>query len=282
MSDHPLSILKWLHEAGDDVALAESPINRFEETNLAKEQASSKTDDKKSAIRANIAERAKSVAGRQNAESRATSRMPAATPANDATIAKAKEIASAANDLNALMSAIEAFDGCNLKMGAKNTVFSTGNPKSKIMIVGKSPDNFEDASGIPFDGPSGDLLEKMLGAIGLSSKDIYLTTSTPWATPGSRQPTPAEFAICQPFVTRHIELAQPKIAIAMGDTPSKMLIDAKMHVTRVRGKWEEANFGGYACEVVAMLHPNDLIAQPAQKALAWQDLLSIKAKLATL
>lgn len=287
MTDHPLNILKWLAEAGDEIALDESPIDRFAETQEKIAAAKTKSETKSKSTRANITARAKAVAGKTGASSESGQNGGSGRGANngatlpdETTVALACDIAKEANTIEELKAALEKFNGCNLKRGAKNLVFAGGNSNANIMFIGKSPERDEDMQGEPFSGLAGTLFDKMLASIGLNRETVYLAPIVPWLTPGSRPPTQAECEICKPFIVRHIELAKPKILITMGNAATRTLLNKQQPVARIRGKWEDVSFGQHSAIALATLNPTYLLKQPAQKALIWQDLLKIKAKLA--
>ena len=194
------------------------------------------------------------------------------------TIAKAEAAAGAAQTLDALREALLAFDGCSLKKTARNNVFADGNPDSHIMLIGDMPDADEDRQGLPFCGSNGDLLSKMLGAIGLNrSEDCYLATALPWRAPGNRTPTPDELAICQPFLERHIALFAPKLLILCGNMAAKTVLKESRNITKLRG--QALQYGDIPARVLTP--PSQLLRKPLEKRLAWQDLLEIQAFLAT-
>lgn len=287
MTDHPLNILKWLAEAGDEIALDESPIDRFAETQEKIAAAKTKSETKSKSTRANITARAKAVAGKTGTSSESGQNGGSGRGANngatlpdETTVALACDIAKEANTIEELKAALEKFNGCNLKRGAKNLVFAGGNSNANIMFIGKSPERDEDMQGEPFSGLAGTLFDKMLASIGLNRETVYLAPIVPWLTPGSRPPTQAECEICKPFIVRHIELAKPKILITMGNAATRTLLNKQQPVARIRGKWEDVSFGQHSAIALATLNPTYLLKQPAQKALIWQDLLKIKAKLA--
>ena len=114
----------------------------------------------------------------------------------------AAEIAAACPSLADLRTAIAAFDGCALKRTATNTVVGDGNETATLMVIGEAPGAEEDRQGLPFVGPAGQLLDRMLTAIGLDRRAVYISNILPWRPPGNRSPTAEEIALCQPFVER--------------------------------------------------------------------------------
>ncbi|GKS78713.1 hypothetical protein wHma_07200 [Wolbachia pipientis] len=119
---------------------------------------------------------------------------------------------------NELRSAVESFEGCEIKKTATNTVFSDGNPNAKIMLVGEAPGANEDLQGIPFCGASGMLLDKMLNAINLDRTKVYISNTVFWRPPGNRKPTDLELDMCRPFVEKHVALVSPQILILVGES----------------------------------------------------------------
>ncbi|MEM6277392.1 MAG: uracil-DNA glycosylase [Pseudomonadota bacterium] len=190
-------------------------------------------------------------------------------------VAEAEALASAARSLGDLASAQEAFEHCELKRGARSFVFCDGVPGAAVMIVGEAPGRDEDREGKPFVGRAGQLLDKMLGAIGMSrTEDVYITNVLPWRPPQNRDPKPDEVAMMMPFLRRHIALAQPQVLIAMGNHSCQALL-GKKGITRLRGQWHEAD----GVPVLPMLHPAYLLRQPHAKRDAWEDLLTLKGHL---
>lgn len=193
----------------------------------------------------------------------------------------AEAAAGAAGDLVALAAALAAFDHCALKQGAKTTVFSDGQPGARVMILGEAPGREEDLSGKPFVGPAGQLLDKMFAAIGLSRQGesresaLYIGNVLPWRPPQNRTPDGDEIAMMKPFVDRHIALAAPEIVVIMGNT-ALMAALGRSGITGLRGQWAEA----WGRPVLPMFHPSYLLRTPSAKALAWADLLALKARLA--
>jgi uracil-DNA glycosylase family 4 len=143
-----------------------------------------------------------------------------------------------------LQAALAGFEGCELRHGARNLVFSDGNPEARVMIVGEAPGRDEDIQGKPFVGRAGQLLDAMLGhrpvahRRGCIRTSVYITNMLPWRPPQNRDPTPEEISMLQPFVRRHVELAAPEVLILMGNWACFGLL-GKRGITRMRGNWEE-------------------------------------------
>ena len=191
-------------------------------------------------------------------------------------VQKAQEIAEACDSIEALRIALENFEYCSLKKLASHTVFSDGVPGAKLMIVDRQPSDDEDRSGIPFSGASGQLLGKMLAAIGMARQEVYLTSVIPWRPPGGRAPTAEERALCMPFTHQHIRLAKPAYILACGEAAG-YLLNQKAGINKLRGVWKDMQIGDVQAKMLPMFHPAFLIDQPASKKYAWADLLSLKA-----
>jgi DNA polymerase len=159
-------------------------------------------------------------------------------------------------------------------------VFADGNPRARVLILGEAPGRDEDQEGRPFVGQAGQLLDRMFAAIGLgrTSADpetaLYITNVLPWRPPQNRDPEPEEIAMLRPFVERHIELVDPALIVAMGNTPCQCLLGTK-GIQRLRGNWAQA----LGRPVLPMTHPAHLLRNPAAKREAWADLLSLKGRL---
>ena len=207
-----------------------------------------------------------------------SSSAPVSIPDGEA-VAAARFAAESARSLAELKTALEAFSGCNLKNGARSTVFASGDPASGIMVIGPMPNADDDRDGIPFSGRQGQLLDRMLGAIGLAREAVVLTNMIPWRPPGNRMPSPAEMDICRPFLERQIALAEPKTLLLLGTFPARFFFGVNGTIHSLRGEWRDVTIGGWNTAAIATLHPQELIAAPANKALAWQDLLTFKSRL---
>ena len=200
----------------------------------------------------------------------APSRRPAAPPPELAGI----------DSLEALRTTLEAFEGCALKHTASNMIFADGNPAAKLMVIGEVPGRDEDRVGLPLVGAAGQLFDRMLASIGLSRADAYVTTLIPWRPPGNRTPTDEEMDILMPWLCRHIQLADPDRILLLGGAPAKSLLGQAGGILKLRGRWHDLDTGdGVARRAMATLHPAYLLRSPAQKRLAYADLLALAAEL---
>lgn len=261
--------LAWQVELGADECLAEAPSNRFEEAAPAPKSAP-----------------------RPPAPAHIAAAPPAAPPVAhpvhepppEEAVSSARAMAAAAADLPALRAAMEGFDGGALKAAARNTVFADGNPTARVMFIGEAPGRDEDREGKPFVGRSGQLLDRMLAAIGLDRRSedpataAYIANVLPWRPVGDRDPTTAEAQTLWAFLERHIELAAPEFIVALGRAPAAALTDRAVRITRERGRWISPPRAG-GRPLLPTLHPAYLLRQPAEKAKVWRDLLSLRAAL---
>ena len=180
--------------------------------------------------------------------------------------------------LELLKKSIMNLKKCDLKKNAKNIVFSDGNPKSKIMLIGEAPGANEDDEGLPFVGRAGILLDKMLAAINLDRKKVYISNIINYRPPENRRPTDEEIKRYLPFITKHIEIINPKILVLLGSTAMNALIGNDVVISKMRGKWIEKEFGNCKTSVIITFHPAFLMRQPAQKKMSWIDLKMIREK----
>lgn len=198
-------------------------------------------------------------------------------------VAQARQVAAAAADLDALVAAIAAFEGCPLRFegAATKAVVYRGDPKAPLLVIGEGPGADEDARGEPFVGRAGKLLDRMLAAAGLTDR-VLITNTVFWRPPGNRTPTPAEQAICAPFLERLIHLAQPRMLLLAGGASAKSVLKREEGILSLRGRWFEWRSTDGAMELPAMptLHPAFLLRQPGAKKRAWSDLLMLTERLA--
>ena len=180
------------------------------------------------------------------------------------------------DNLERLKKSIQSIKNCSLKKNAKNMVFSDGNPRSKIMLIGEAPGANEDEEALPFVGRAGALLDKMLSAINLDRKKVYISNIVNYRPPDNRRPTDEEIKRYLPFITKHIEIINPKIIVLLGSTAMNALIGKEIVISKMRGKWIEKKFGNCKASVIITFHPAFLMRQPAQKKMAWIDLKMIR------
>jgi len=199
-------------------------------------------------------------------------------PAPDAAVMAARDAARSAATLEELRTILEKFDGCSLKNSASNLCFADGTPGSRLMFIGEAPGAEEDKQGLPFVGRSGQLLDRMLKAIGLARSDVYIANIVPWRPPGNRTPTPVETQICLPFIQRQIELSNPDVLVTIGQ-PSTSALLGTQGIMKNRGRWFPYNTGTREIRAMPMLHPAYLLRSPIGKRLAWRDMLAIKKAL---
>ncbi|MGX1740858.1 uracil-DNA glycosylase [Bosea sp. NPDC055353] len=260
----PYELLSWYAEMGVTEALDEAPRNHFADPAPAGERGGDGQP------------RLRPLPGRPAAPARPMA--AAATAPDDATVS-ARALAREARTLDELKTALAGFEGCALKATAKNLVFADGNPQGRVMLVGEAPGADEDRIGLPFVGRSGQLLDRMLAAIGLSRKEeVYIANLLPWRPPGNRDPSIQEATICLPFIQRQIELADPDILVCIGKPSAQALLGFKS-ITASRGKWVEYDTGARRIRAIATLHPAYLLRRPLEKRLAWRDLRALKAAL---
>ena len=257
-----LALLEWQAEMGADEAVLDAPVDRFE------------------------------LAPRVGTPAPAPAPPAAPVPSPPvlrlepedgdlaARVAQAEALAAGAGTLEALAAVQEAFDGIELKKGARNFCFADGNPAARVLILGEAPGDEEDRQGRPFVGRAGQLLDRMFDAIGLSRRAVdaeralYITNVLTWRPPGNRDPQPDEIAMSLPFLRRHVELAAPDLIVLMGNIACDAAI-GRRGILRLRGTWVQA-FGRPA---LPMTHPAYLLRNPPAKREAWADLLALSARL---
>jgi DNA polymerase len=210
--------------------------------------------------------------------------VPAATEARaaPAAVVRARALAASARDIGALRGALAGFHDCPLAATATSLVFSDGDMAAGVMLIGEAPGEEEDRTGIPFSGPAGALLDRMLGSIRLDRTQVLLTTLVPWRPPGGRAPTESEIQMCLPFLHRHIALRAPRLLVTLGQAPTRALTGRDDAIRRVRGRWRDINIEGLETVVptLPMFNPATLLHTPAAKKEAWADLLSLYHRIA--
>ncbi|MBP0438925.1 uracil-DNA glycosylase [Tianweitania sediminis] len=265
------ALLRFYADAGYDAALDEVPHDRFAET-------------AERIVRREVTQPAQAPGAPLLPQKPAAApALPQPTIPAEAQAARAREMARSARSMEELRQILEAFDGCNLRFTAKQLVFADGNPQAPIMFVGEAPGRDEDLEGRPFVGRSGQLLDRMLQAIGRDRDSAYIANVIPWRPPGNRDPSPLETEICRPFIERQIELAGPKVLVTLGGPSSKIILNTRDGIMRLRGTWQtHTTPSGREIPTMPTLHPAYLLRNPAHKKLAWRDFLEAKVRLKAL
>ena len=273
-----LSHLAWLTEMGADEAICHEPVDRFTDSAHRALQQPAPTL---------FAPAAASAILSRTAPAPHSSAPPQPVPIDQAQ-EDATQIAAACNSLDDIRTALEHFDACPLKRTASNLCFFDGNPRARVLFIGEAPGRDEDLQGKPFVGRSGQLLDKMLTAIGFDRNSetpdaaAFITNVIYWRPPGNRKPTEAETLMCLPFVRRTIELQHPEVIVCLGATPMQRLTGRTEGILKSRGRWREIEVSGRSIPLMATLHPAYLLRQPAQKRLAWRDFLAIRKRLGSI
>ena len=276
-----LAALSWQVDAGADEAIGEAPLDRFEATENTELAQPAESPREDSAFQKKTAPEATNTPAPQIDTDTvpAHSKTPAQASASVSDV-DAAHAAAKAKTLEELKAVVSAFEGCNLKRTAMNTVFSDGNPKADLMFIGEAPGADEDRQGKPFVGASGQLLDRMMAALGMNrAQDYYISNIIPWRPPGNRKPTTVEVTICLPFILRHLELVKPKVIVLLGATAASALLDATVGITKIRGQWRELEVGGKPVPIMPIYHPAYLLRQPRVKRESWRDLQEIRSKL---
>jgi DNA polymerase len=260
--EEAIAALEWLVEMGADEVVGEFPVDRLSQP------ADPSQMRKLEAV----------------PESRARLNEGVRTATGNA-VDDAKGIAAACRTLDEIAEALSRFDACPLKRTASHLALCDGLPQAHVMCIGEAPGRDEDIQGKPFVGRSGQLLDRMLEAIGLSRRSqdpasaVFITNIIFWRPPGNRTPTEQETLMCLPFLRRIIEILRPRVLVCVGATPTQRLTGRTDGILKLRGKWFDLDIGDQKIPLLATLHPAYLLRQPAQKRLAWRDLLALRSML---
>ena len=265
------ALLRWYVDMGVDIAVDPEPHDRFADALSALHQGADHAPQPE--------EPSPRPALRNAPAAPVLPGLGAAALSVDGAVRSAREAADAAKDLDELRAALEAFEGCGLRTTATRLAFSDGTPGARVMVVGEAPGAEEDRQGRPFCGPSGQLLDRMMAAIGLDRTMVYIANIVPWRPPGNRTPTPQEVATCMPFIARQIALADPDVLLLLGGPAAQSLLGAKDGIMRLRGRWHDYETGRRTIRALPSLHPAYLLRQPAHKRLAWADLRAVRKAL---
>jgi uracil-DNA glycosylase family 4 len=153
-------------------------------------------------------------------------------------------------------------------LGRKQVVFGVGNPRAELMFVGEAPGADEDVQGVPFVGRAGQLLTKMIEAMGFSRDDVYIANVVKCRPPENRNPEPDEIESCEPFLFRQIEAIKPKVVVALGAFAAKTLLKSQDPISKLRGQV----YDYHGAKLIPTFHPSFLLRSPGQKKYAWEDL----------
>lgn len=281
------ALMLFYADAGVDTPLEDLPVDRFAESQEeARKRQAARMPAKPGGNGAQAGQQnrdrqspARDGAARQEPAPKPPGAPQQLTVPDAAAFEDARATAQAANTVAELKSALENYNGCNLKHSARNTVFMDGNPEARLMIVGEAPGRDEDLQGLPFVGRAGQLLDRMLAAIGHDRSSVCITNVIYWRPPGNRTPTAHEIELCRPFAERHIELVKPDVLLFLGNVPTKALLKTEKGILSIRGKFQTYERADLAIPALPSLHPAYLLRSPAQKKLAWADLLTLSDKL---
>jgi len=259
-----MALLEWQYELGVDEVIGEVPVNRYD-------------------LPATSPAFRKGPPGSGNTSRETGPGTPDTAPSAVRAVDPAREahgIAADIDSLDSLKEAVATFPYCELRQGARNTVFADGNPEARVMVIGEAPGRDEDFHGKPFVGRAGQLLDLMFDAIGMRRAEtdrdraLYITNILPWRPPRNRDPKPEEMGMMLPFVHRHIELAEPEILVLMGNISCQALL-GRRGITKLRGNWTDV----LGRPALPMFHPAYLLRNPRAKREAWSDLLTLQSRL---
>lgn len=267
-------LMHFYAESGVEWLLEDEPLDRFAEFERQTAERNRAAAVSREAGRAE-------PSPRERANAAPAPIRPASLPDGEA-VSEAQRVASAAQTVGELIEAVAAFTGCNLRNSARASAFFKASAAAPIAIAGGCPGPDDDRHGAPFSGPHGEMLDRMMAALGWGKDDVAVFNVIPWRPPGNRAPTPHEIEICRPFSTRLVELLKPKALLSMGNFPARFFSGSQESIHGLRGRWITLTVDGQVVPVLPTFHPQDLISAPACKRLAWQDLLNFKARLGAL
>ena len=268
-----IAMLAWQLDMGVDEALLDHPVPDAPPLRLDQLLAANDSPPASTAVKPAMRDAASHTHKLAGHKSAGDDPLKASAGAAVATL-------SGITSLAELQAGLAGLDACPLKHTASNLCFADGNPGARLMIIGEAPGRDEDRMGVPFVGADGQLLDKMLMTIGLDRASAYLTNLLPWRPPGNRSPTEEETAMLLPWLFRHVQLAKPDIVLLLGGAAAKLVLGSNDGIMKLRGHWHEIDFGdGVLRPALASLHPAYLLRSPAQKRLAFEDLLLLAKRL---
>ena len=266
------ALLAWYEAMGVDEAIGDEPVDRF----AAGPDMAAKDRHVRELPARDLPPR---TPARETTAKPPIARPRTPSPSAPAAAAPTPASLEAAATLTDLETLVAQFEGCALKRTAKSLCFSRGNPEARVMLIGEAPGRDEDLQGKPFVGRAGQLLDRMLAAIGQSEETVYITNTIYWRPPGNRTPTPQEIGACAPFLARQIELVDPDMLVLLGGAAAKHILGVAEGIMRLRGKWKIYKAGARDIPTLATLHPAYLLRNPEAKRYVWRDLMAIKTRL---
>ena len=266
------AVLQWHIDAGADECIADAPVDRYAASAAAQAQTPAPAEAAETPPASRPAAAAQA--------SRGTRTDPREVDANHQ-IRSAVELAGAAESVDELRAALAGFDGCALKKTATNLVLCDGPADASLIFIGEAPGAEEDRQGVPFVGPSGQLLNAILQSVGLKRDDVMISNTVFWRPPGNRTPTSPEAAVCRPFIERLVEIVDPKVLVCVGAPAAHTMLGETQGISRLRGKWFTFQTPRLAhpVDATAIFHPAYLLRTPIKKRDAWHDIRMIKKRL---
>jgi uracil-DNA glycosylase len=178
-------------------------------------------------------------------------------------------------ELETLAAAASACTRCRLAEGRKSVVFGAGNPDADLMLVGEGPGAEEDRQGLPFVGPAGELLTKIIQAMEIRREDVYIANVVKCRPPGNRDPQPDEVQACRGYLEKQVALVQPRLLVALGRVAAQALLGNESPIGQLRGRWYQA----FGIPTMVTYHPSALLRNPALKRPTWEDMQQVRDRL---
>ncbi len=270
--------LRYLHELGVTNVDTESQFTSSQDTATVAELKEIHTSDLSHPYRGEGAIGA-AAATASSSDTRQTSVIPSLPQDNlfGDLVARAPVIEKSSESFEQIWSDIGNCTRCPLHERRTNIVHTEGNRRARLMFVGEAPGADEDAQARPFVGRAGQLLTKIIEAIGFKREDVLIGNVNRCRPPGNRPPTAEEASMCKPFLLREIAAVQPEVIVVLGNTAMRNLLDIKQGITRVRGQFQDY----HGVKVMPTFHPAYLLRDPSKKQETWQDLKKVRDYLET-
>lgn len=186
-------------------------------------------------------------------------------------------VAGSMPDLSALEGFLAGCPRCKLSASRGRIVFGSGDPGADLMFVGEAPGREEDEQGLPFVGAAGQLLTKIIEAMGSSREKVYVVNTVKCRPPNNRNPEPDEIAACRPFFEEQIRLVKPRVIVTLGTFAAQAVLETSEPISQLRGRWHVA----HGARVMPTFHPAFLLRSPKHKRDVWEDMQKVRDYLAT-